>query len=205
MEVKDLILRHEDFLENYGFQLEQNVLHFAKTIPHGNQIIFFHHTHQNEASYLEYQLGIRNHKVEFIINRFLPSLGDYKDRSLTLIETIDQINPEFPKRFLIENEDEISSTLALAQGFLVKEGFDWLNKHSDPYLLESIFNSQPEQEIITQNFTYRSARGVTMSKLYNPKEYDNVKKFYLTRLEEMQETPFTLASFLNLLNYLENL
>jgi hypothetical protein len=140
-----------------------------------------------------------------IINKFLPSLGDYRDRSITHFITLDRIDKEFPRRFLVEDEMEINSVKVKVEEFFVKEGFNWLDKFSIPSVLESYFNRIPEQVINTQNFTYRSARGVTLSKLYNPDGYENVKNFYLAKLEERQETPFTLASFLNLLDHLENL
>lgn len=205
MEIKEMISLHEDFLEDFGFSLDQNIFHFIKKIPQGKQIIFFHHTHQSQISYLEYHLGIRFDIVEVIINQFLPSSGDYQDRSITLIETLDYINKSMPRRFLVENELEINAVIVEAEHFLVKEGFKWLDEFSNPLKMERLFNESQEFGVVSQNFTYRSARGVTLSKLYNPEEYSKVKKFYLDKLEEKQETPFTLASFLNLLNYLDNL
>ncbi|ERM82614.1 hypothetical protein P872_04685 [Rhodonellum psychrophilum GCM71 = DSM 17998] len=205
MEIKEMISLHEDFLEDFGFSLDQEIFHFIKKIPQGKQIIFFHHTQQPEVSYLEYHLGIRFDIVEVIINQFLPSSGDYQDRSITLVETVDSINKSIPRRFLVENELEINAVIKEAEHFLVKEGFKWLDEYSNPLNMERLFNDATDFSKVSQNFTYRSARGVTLSKLYNPAEYQNVKTFYLEKLEEKQETPFTLASFLNLLDYLDNL
>ena len=78
MQFKDVILLHEDFLNDFGFRLDGRSLYYVKEITLGKQMLFFHHTQYEEVSYLEYHLGIRNEKVENIVHRFLPSLGDYK-------------------------------------------------------------------------------------------------------------------------------
>jgi hypothetical protein len=205
MEIKDVILLHEDFLADFGFKLDKRSLHYVKEIPKGKQMIFFHHTHHGEVSYLEYHLGIRLDEVENIVHRFLPSLGDYKERSITLVETLDRIDKEMPRRFLVENDSEINDVIKTLENFLVKKGFRFLDTYSDGNNLENYFNRDTSQPIATQNFTYRSARGMTLCMLFNPSEYGKTKKKYLDMLNEKQVTPFTLASFINLIDYLEHL
>jgi hypothetical protein len=205
MKIKEMILLHEEFLADSGFSLEKKQLHYSKPINHGKQIIFFHHTHLNDASYLEYQLGLRFEMVESIIHKFLPTLGDYKDRSITLVETLDKIDPNMPKRYFLENEMEINPTIEKVEEFLVKDGFPWMNHYSNGLNLERFFNEDPERNIVTQNFTYRSSRGIALAKLFNPTKYEEVRDIYLARMDEMQVTPFTVACFLNLLAYLDNL
>ncbi|PSL07521.1 hypothetical protein [Cecembia rubra] len=205
MEFKDVILLHEDFLADFGFRLDNRSLHYVKEIPQGKQMVFFHHTQHEDGSYLEYHLGIRLDHVENIVHRFLPSLGDYKERSITLVETMDRIDGKMPRRFLVENDLEINGVIREVEGFLVKKGFRFLDQLSSGKALEEYFNEDPDTPILTQNFTYRSARGITLTKLFNPKNYERNKKTYLNMLNEKQVTPFTLACFINLLDFLENL
>ncbi|MGY6743689.1 MAG: hypothetical protein ACXIUQ_13200 [Cecembia sp.] len=205
MEFKNVILLHEDFLADFGFKLDNRSLYYVKGTPEGKQMVFFHHTQHEGGAYLEYHLGIRLEKVENIVHRFLPSLGDYKERSISLIETMDRIDPKMPRRFLIENDFETNEVIRKVEQFLVKKGFNFLDKVSDGTALEKYFNTDVTSPIVTQNFTYRSARGITLCKLYNPKNYEKTKKLYLNMLNEKQVTPFTLACFINLLDYLENL
>jgi len=205
MELKDVILLHEDFLADFGFKLDKLSLHYVKDFPKGKQLIFFHHTQHEDVSYLEYHLGIRLDEVENIVHRFLPSLGDYKERSITLIETLDRIDADMPRRFLVENNVEINGVIKTVENFLVKKGFRYLDTYSNENSLEKYFNEDPTKSIITQNFTYRSARGITLCRLFNPSQYQKTKKRYLDMLNEKQVTPFTLASFINLMDYLEHL
>lgn len=205
MEFKNVILLHEDFLADFGFKLDNRSLYYVKDTPEGKQMVFFHHTQHEGGAYLEYHLGIRLEKVENIVHRFLPSLGDYKERSISLIETMDRIDPKMPRRFLIENDFETNEVIRKVEQFLVKKGFNFLDKVSAGTALEKYFNTDVTSPIVTQNFTYRSARGITLCKLYNPKNYEKTKKLYLNMLNEKQVTPFTLACFINLLDYLENL
>lgn len=205
MEFKDVILLHQDFLADFGFKLDNRSLHYVKEIPLGKQMVFFHHTQHQGGSYLEYHLGIRIDQVENIVHRFLPSLGDYKERSITLVETMDRIDEKMPRRFLVENDLEINQVIREVESFLVKKGFRFLDRISSGQELEQYFNADPKTPIVTQNFTYRSARGITLTKLFNPDNYNKNKKTYLNMLNEKQVTPFTLACFINLLDYLENL
>lgn len=205
MEVKEMILLHREFLADFGYKLDPKSFHYSKSFSQGKKIVFFHHAHLDDLSYIEYHLGVRFDIVENIVHQFLPSLGDYKDRSITLVETLDGINSKMPRRTVVNNDHEISSIIDTSENFLVEEGFKWLETYSSGKNLERFFNEGLEKNLLTQNFTYRSARGVTLCKLYNPDQFDEVKTKYLNLLEEMQVTPFTLACFLNLLNYLKNL
>ena len=205
MKIKEMILLHEEFLADFGFSLENKQLHYSKSISQGKQIIFFHHTHFNDSSYLEYHLGLRFDLVESIIHKFLPTLGDYKDRSITLVETFDKIDAKMPKRYFLENDMEINPVIEKVEEFLVKDGFPWMDQYSKGIILERFFNEDPDKNIVTQNFTYRSSRGITLAKLYNPSKYKEVRDIYLAKMDEMQVTPFTVACFLNLLAYLDKL
>lgn len=205
MELNKIILLHEEFLTDFGFSLEQKQLRYSKNFAEGKQIIFFHHTQYQDSLYIEYQLGVRFDQIESIIHKFLPTLGDYKDRSITLVETLDRINAEMPRRYFLENDSEINPVISKVEEFLVKEGFRWMDLFADGVTLERYFNDDPDRNFSTQNFTYRSSRGITLARLYNPKRYKAVKDLYLAKMEEMQVTPFTVACFLNLIDYLDNL
>ncbi len=200
-----MILLHENFLTDFGFQLEPKNLLYSKSFFQGKQIIFFHHTHFNDSTYFEYHLGVRFDQVESIIHKFLPTLGDYKDRSITLVETMDRIDSNMPRRYFLENDLEINPVIEKVEDFMVKLGFPWMDSFSNGKKLERFFNEDPDKNILTQNFTYRSSRGITLAKLYNPSKYKEVRDTYLAKMEEMQVTPFTVACFLNLLDYLDNL
>ena len=201
---KEMKTAHQDFLGDFGFTLDSKLLHYVKLFDEGKQVIFFHHVSNSDSNCIEVQLGIRIDEVEEIINQFLPSLGDFSERSTTLIMPLDQINAKMQRRYFIEEEEDIALVLKQIENHLVKDGFKWLDQYSNPNHLEAYFNNNPDQEFITQNFTYRSARAITLCKLYNPDSYQENKKAYLDKLEEMMVTPFTLASFLNLLDYLES-
>ncbi len=205
MELKNAVLLNEDFLADFGFRLDHRSLYYTKKTPIGKQMVFFHHTQHEDGSYLECHLGIRINQVENMVHRFLPSLGDYKERSISLLETMDRIDGNMPRRFFVENDLEFNEVIRGVEKFLVKRGFAFLDKLSSGQELDRYFNSDTSAPIVTQNFTYRSARGITLCKLFNPENYGKIKKLYLNMLNEKQVTPFTLASFINLLDYLENL
>lgn len=193
----------KEFLKDFGFEFDPRSMYYYKPIQGGHQVVFFHHHFYEDASYMEYQVGVRLDEVENLVHKFLPSVTDYKNRSLTVIASLDMIDPNLPKRFLIESEEEAGSLIKDVESFFISKGFQWLDKFSQPKNLEEWFNQDTKSKIPTQNFTYRSFRGIVLSKLYNPARYEETKKTYLGLLHKSGVTPFTLACFINLLNELE--
>jgi hypothetical protein len=75
----------------------------------------------------------------------------------------------------------------------------------NPLNLERAFVEQRNNSFKTQNFVYNAFRATALSKIYNPKDYPEVRKSFLRQIQEKDMTPFTLASFLQFLDYLDNL
>lgn len=201
----DVIELHSQFLGEFGFDFHPNHLMFFKNFPQGKQVIFIHYSEYPEASYLEYNLGVRIDRVEEIIHQFLPTLSDYAQRSITLIQKANKIGKEIPSRFVLENDSQLADAIMAAEKFFVSHGFHWMDEMINPRTLEKAFAERKERVFSTQNFVYYAFRGVTLAKLYNPEDYPVLRKIYLEEIQKQGMTPFTIASFLQLLNYLDNL
>lgn len=201
----EVIELHHQFFNDFGFEFHSSNLLYLKNFPQGQQVVFVHFTEYPDVSYLEYNLGIRIHAVEEIIHRFLPTLSDYSDRSITLIQTPDKIGKTIPKRFVIENDSQLAEAIMAAEKFFVMHGFYWLDEMIQPENLEIAFAERKEKAFKTQNFVYNSFRGVTLAKIYNPENYPVLRQIYLENIEQKEMTPFTIASFLQLLDYLDKL
>lgn len=201
----EVIELHHQFFNDFEFKFHSSNLLYLKNFPQGQQIIFVHFSEYPDVSYLEYNLGIRIHAVEEIIHRFLPTLSDYADRSITLVQTPDKIGKIIPKRFVLENDNHLAEAIMAAEKFFVMYGFHWLDEMIQPKNLERAFAERKDKTFKTQNFVYNSFRGVTLAKLYNPEDYPVLRQLYLENIEQREMTPFTIASFLQLLNYLDHL
>lgn len=203
----EVIELHHKFFEDFEFDFHPAHLLYHKNFPQGQQVIFVHYTENPDSSYLEYSLGVRVNAVEEIIHKFLPALGGYSERSITLVHTPDRIDPNIPRRFVIENEGQLAESIVATENFFVDKGFQWLNEMIQPKNLESAFASPKHADsgFITDNFVYNSFRGVTLAKLYNERDYPVLRNIYLQRIKQEQMTPFTIGSFLQLLNYLDHL
>ena len=148
---------------------------FKKEFDGGFQIIFIHYQPYSDGAYLEYNLGIRNHKVEQMIHQFLPSVNNHLNKSITLVQTLDKIGKELPRRVFIRNSENLSQTIMSVEKFFVSMGFKWLDDMSDPLKLEAAFASRKNKKFKTQNFIYNAFRGTALSKVYNPKDKPNLK------------------------------
>ncbi|MHA7128800.1 hypothetical protein [Algoriphagus namhaensis] len=200
----DLIERHQDFFWDFGFRLDRAVPVFKKPIQKGSQLIFIHYTPYPDGAYLEYNLGIRIDEVEYLIHQFLPTLQGYSDQSVTLVQTLDKIGKELPKRFFIQHDGNLSKTLMSVEKFFVSHGFHWLDQMSDPVHLEKAFVDKNEKSFKTQNFIYNAFRGTALSKLYRPEDYPSLRETYLGLVQKKCTTPFNIASYLKFLDYLDN-
>ena len=201
----EVIELHHQFFNDFDFKFHSSYLLYHKNFPQGKQVIFVHFTEYPDVSYLEYNLGIRIHTVEEIIHRFLPTLSDYADWSVALIQTPDKIGKLIPRLFVIENDGQLADAIMAAEKFFVLHGFHWLDSMIQPENLEKAFAERKDKAFKTQNFVYNSFRGVTLAKLYNPKDYIILRQLYLENIEQRDMTPFTIASFLQLLHYLDHL
>ncbi|WP_075351430.1 hypothetical protein [Algoriphagus marinus] len=201
----DLVSIHDLFFKDFGFKFIESLMLFEKDFPHGKQVIFVHYTDYSDQSFLEYNLGVRIDKVEMIIHKFLPTLKDYAERSITMIQTLNKIGKKLPKRFTIENDWELSEAIMKTESFFVTDGFKWLDEMINPLNLERAFVEQRNNSFKTQNFVYNAFRATALCKIYNPKDYPEVRKSFLMQIREKDMTPFTLASFLQFLDYLDNL
>jgi hypothetical protein len=201
----EVIGLHHQFFNDFEFEFHSTNLLYCKNFPQGQQVVFVHFTENPDVSYLEYNLGIRIHAVEEIIHKYLPTLSDYSNRSITLIQTPDKIGKTIPKRFAIENDSQLAEAILAAEKFFVMFGYKWLEEMIQPENLEKAFADQKDNAFTTQNFVYNYFRGVTLAKLYNPEDYPVLRQIYLENIKQQELTPFTIASFLQLLDYLDKL
>ena len=205
MRNQDIIGLHTQFFRDLGFELDNELMMFQKPFPLGFQMIFVQFTeHENHAT-LEYNLGIRIHEVEELIHQFLPTLSGFSERSITLVQTLDKIGKILPKQFIINNDYELAKAIETAEKFLITDGLNWLDKMEDPLNLEIAFYERKAKTFKTSNFVYNAFRATALSKLYNPADYPYLRQIFLEAIEEKELTPFTIASYLKFLNYLDNL
>lgn len=199
----DVIGLHHGFFADFGFEFHSTQLQFIKEFPQGYQTVFVQFTEYPEVNYLEYNLGVRIHRVEQIIHRFLPTLGDYADRSVTLIQSPSKIGKLIPARFVLENDGQLAEAIMAAEKFFVSHGFHWLDQMIDPKQLERAFAERKEKSFASHNFVYNVFRGVTLARLYNDSDYPVLREIYLSEIQHRNMTPYTIGSFLQLLAYLD--
>ena len=201
----EVIELHHQFFNDFEFEFHSTNLLYYKNFHQGQQMVFVHFTEYSEVSYLEYNLGIRIHAVEEIIHQFLPTLSDYSDRSITLVQTPDKIGKMIPRRIVIENDGQLAEAIMAAEKFFVMHGFHWMDNMIKPENLERAFSERKDKAFKTQNFVYNSFRGITLAKLFNPSDYPILRQIYLENIKQREMTPLTIASFLQLLDHLDKL
>lgn len=203
MESINVIRQHRDFFRDFGFEYDFEENFFFKQYPIGNQVIFLNFSEYSEINYLEYSLGIRINKVEQLIQKFLPSLMNHSDRSVTMLQTPHKINKNQPVRYIIGTEAQLQMAIENGKRFFTDQGFKWLDSMIDPINLEKAFISLKDKPIKSQKFVYNMFRATALTRLYSPKDYPWVRQFYLGKIKDKNMTPFSIAAYLQVLNYLD--
>ncbi|WP_092897806.1 hypothetical protein [Algoriphagus aquimarinus] len=203
MRKMDVVCLHAEFFKDNGFVLNQSQLLFEKVFPHGKQVIFVHFVEGTTESYLEYHLGIRINAVEDLINKYIPTLNNYTDQSLTLVQTPDKLGDSYAKKTILTDEVELSDVIISYENFFLDTGFNWLDQMIDPIVLEQEFLHHKKNPFEACNLVESAFRSTALSRLYNPKDYPILRQSFLERINCDEMTPFTIASFLQFLNYLD--
>ena len=199
----DVIELHQVFFRDYGFQYNSVLNFFYKSFPHGNQVIYLNFSEYSDINYLEYSLGIRIHQIEHLIHEFLPTVMDYADRSMTLIQTPRKISKSLPPRYKIDTDAQLQEAILKARKFFIKGGYPWLDSMIDPFNLEKEFAAHKEKPFKSQDFVYNSFRSVALSRFYSSLDYPVLRQFYLEKIKDNDMTPFSIAAFLKFLDYLD--
>ncbi|MDI1323495.1 MAG: hypothetical protein PSV36_12155 [Algoriphagus sp.] len=199
----DVIELHQEFFRDFGFEYDSAEKLFYKSFPQGNQVIYLNFSEYSDINYLEYSLGIRIHQVEQLIHEFLPTVMDYADKSITLIQTPDKISKKLPPRYIIETEAQVQEAMEKAENFFKTLGFPWLDTMIDPFNLEKEFTARKDKPFQSQNFVYNAFRSVALSRFYSSDDYPVLRQFYLEKIKEKDMTPFSIAAFLKFLDYLD--
>jgi hypothetical protein len=196
---------HNRFFHEQGFKFNLSKMAYTKSFSGGQQVIVVDFCKFPEGSYLEYRIGVRITAVEDIIQKFIPDITDHFERSITLIQKPEDISEFIPSKTLVFSEEDLQKVIKKAEDFFLKYGFDWLNQMMFPEVLEDYFAQKKEQIFKANHSIYNSYRGVVLAKLYSPEDYPVLKQVYLEQIETNTMTPFSIGSFLQLLDYLDKL
>jgi mannose-6-phosphate isomerase class I len=149
-------------------------------------------------------LGIRINEVEELVKKYLPTPDDYAEQSITLARTANNLGNFYPRKIRVSNEKQLSELVYSIENFFLTTGFRWLDQMIDPYVLEQEFLNHKEGSFENYNMVESAFRSTALSKLYNPEDYPILRQSFLEKINSEEMTPFTIAAFLQFLNYLDN-
>ncbi|MEB2782045.1 hypothetical protein U3A58_16760 [Algoriphagus sp. C2-6-M1] len=201
----DVVCLHDEFFTDHGFVFNQSQLFFEREFAHGKQVVFVHYVEGSKGNYLAYHVAIRINAVEELIQKYLPAPVSYAEQSITLTQTPHNLGNIYPQRMIISDENELSEVIHSAEDFFLKSGFHWLDQMIDPVSLEQEFLHQKENFFEPFNLVESAFRSTALSRLYNAKDYPVLRQFFLEKINSQEMTPYSIASFLKFLNYLDNL
>ncbi|UZD23204.1 hypothetical protein [Algoriphagus halophytocola] len=205
MKILDVVTLHKEFFLKQGFVFNASKSLFEKVFPHGKQVIFIHFSEAEEADFLQYALGIRINEVEEMIHTYLPTPRNYATDSLTLVQQLHKLWNNCPEKFRIQTDEDLNTTIAKVEKYFEEEGFAWLERMIKPEELEKEFLMEKSNALAYENLVYTAFRSTALSKLYSPNDYSLLRQGFLAQMNSQQMTPFTIAAFLQFIDYLDHL
>lgn len=196
---------HSEFFKDRGFILNPSQNQFEKVFPQGKQVISLQIIDRSNEKYIEYHLGVRINGVEDLIDQHLLTKGIYKEQSFTLAQTPDKLGSTYQKINKISKFEDLLLLVKSIETFFVETGFNWLDKMIDPINLEQEFLNHKEIPFEDCNLVEIAFRSTALSKMYNPIDYPILRSTFLKKINSLELTPFSIASFLQFLNFLDNL
>ncbi len=205
MQKMNLVKLHSKFFKAHGFKLNKSQVFFEKVFSNGKQVISVHLIEEKEESFLEYYFGVRINEVEELILQYLPTICNPEEQSITIVQTPNKLGNSYPKKIKVSNEEELMNAIDLFKNFFLEAGFEWLDRMIDPNNLEQELHHHEEIHFEDSNLVQSAFRSTAMSKLFNSGNYQIVRQSFLEKINSLEFTPFTIASFLHFLNYLDKL
>lgn len=143
--------------------------------------------------------------MEELVKEYLPTPISYAEQSITLAETPHNLGNKYPRKIKISQKEELPAVVNSIEDFFLNTGFDWLDQMIDPIKLEQEFLNRKEDSFDTYSIEETAFRSTALSKLYNPQDYPILRQSFLEKINSPDMTPFTIATFLQFLNYLDKL
>ena len=205
MNIKKEIIKYSKFFEEHGFKLNTSLLRFEKVFPHGKQVIYANITDGDNGKSIEYHLGIRINTVEELIIKQVPMVSFNPEQSITFSQSLNKLRDSSTKKIksLLKMNDP--TDIHSKKDFFLNEGFKWLDQMINPSRLQQEISKLKEDSFESHNLVEKAFKVTALSKLYNPNYYPILRQSFLEKINCNEMTPFTIASFLQFLNYLDNL
>lgn len=201
----DLAFFHTELFKEHGFVLNSPQMTFEKVFTQGKQVISLHFQKIDKTTLVQFHLGVRIDEVEDLIHKYIPTLQKHSQQSITLLQSMDKLGKVYPNQFHVSTDAELSSAIKLTEKFFTEIGFKWLDKMIDPKTLEFEFLMHKEDPFNNHNLIYSAFRSTALSKLFNPEDYPVLRQAFLAKINIKEITPFTIASYLGFLDYLDHL
>jgi len=152
---------------------------------------------------LEIHLGIRLDVIETVAKRYVRSLPEFQEDSLTLVVSMGRLQGQKYLRFKIKDDDDLEEAYESINTFLDPVGFSVLEGWADTSYLHQLFNSEPSNLNFFHSAANKAIRGLILAKLNNAEQFDEIRNQYWRLLKVKNSPNFHLEAFKQLNQFLE--
>ena len=179
-----------------GFEWLTKWHQFRQMTPKGFNAFIFSISGYESAALMDAHLGIRIDAVEQIVFGYTDGVTGFKPNSMTLVVPLCRLFGKQMERFEITGKiaAQLSAKAMLHQ--FQEKGKAFFDQYGTLEALNLFYNSTPEQSIpLIHNQINRCFRGITISKLLQSNQFDNLTTTYRSVLEKRYAPQVTLDKF----------
>ncbi len=200
-----LNIRFADFFEEFNYSPFRAWNQYRKTFESGFVAAVILPTFYERSLMLEVNVAVRIHKVENIVNQFLPGRLGNQEQSLTWILPLYTFNSELPLRFTIHSMVELNKALIQvfatfrASAFQFLDNYGQLSKTADLLNLEKSLFPDVAYNRFPANF-----RALTAARLTHLPGFMNLAENTRKELVSHRTPDLLMRKFDNLVLYLQH-
>lgn len=198
-----LFIGLQPFFEDHGFKYIPRLNQYRKTLDTKFQNVIPSISIYDDTCIIEVNIGVRINQVEELVHQFTTHTEAFKSDTNTLMISLGRLRFGKPSKYQASNSNQLVEVVEDIHNYMETEGFDFLNQVSSIQALDEILNDKPaEDSPYMYNYYYRCLRGITIAKLNNNINMDQIAETYYEQLEKQAAPLLHQDNFKKLYAYL---
>lgn len=191
------------FFANHEFELIPGKKQFRRPLSNGFQNVILSPSYANKEYWLEVNLGVRLHEVEYFAQQFLDNRLSYREDANTVVVSIGKLTDNKYFRYKISDQEDMEIVGAALEGFMCERGFCFLKEISTLQAVDKLFNEVPSKPSkYVYNQVHRCFKGLIAAKLNHNPKFMCLMEEYFQYLDKISTKPTLLQKFDRMASYL---
>jgi hypothetical protein len=186
-----------------GFEWIEAFRQFRKKTSFGFQCVILSVSDYEDLSIVELHFGIRFDRVENLAFPYTNGLKGFSRESMTLVVPVGKLLNQTYYRWDIAQKEEVRDVTIESLQLINEQGLPFFKKYATLPALDELFNGEVGKKVpLLNNPIHRCIRGITIARLSQRADFDQLVKSYRQSLQELFAPGLTLKKYDELVRFL---